>query len=146
MSNAASVAGAGFAGGLLNGGVLAGTGVGAVRYCEFSTGPFVEPITVWDENRRLAFDVVRQPHPMHEWSPYANLEPAHLNGFFRSRRGEFRLTPLEGGKSTLLEGTTWYQHDIWPASYWRVWSDWLIHSIHLRVLEHIRALAEHKPR
>jgi hypothetical protein len=121
---------------------LEGTGVGAVRYCEFSTGPFVEPITVWDENRRLAFDVVAQPHPMREWSPYAGLEPAHLNGFFQSRRGEFRLTPLDGGRATLLEGTTWYQHDIWPATYWRLWSDWLIHSIHRRVLEHIRTLAE----
>src|SRR5207247_3347954 len=27
---------------------ISGTGVGAVRRCEFSTGPFVEPITVWD--------------------------------------------------------------------------------------------------
>ncbi|HEY2941515.1 MAG TPA: SRPBCC family protein, partial [Vicinamibacteria bacterium] len=32
-----------------------GRGVGAVRHCEFTTGPFVEPITVWDEPRRLAF-------------------------------------------------------------------------------------------
>ncbi|HEU4892448.1 MAG TPA: hypothetical protein VFT47_12915, partial [Vicinamibacterales bacterium] len=28
---------------------LDGTGVGAVRHCEFTTGTFVEPITVWDE-------------------------------------------------------------------------------------------------
>ena len=34
-----------------------GAGVGAVRTCEFSTGPFVEPITAWDPPRRLAFDV-----------------------------------------------------------------------------------------
>jgi hypothetical protein len=26
---------------------IEGTGLGAVRYCEFSTGPFVEPIEVW---------------------------------------------------------------------------------------------------
>src|SRR5207237_6823083 len=32
---------------------ISGTGVGAVRRCEFSTGPFVEPITVWDPPRRL---------------------------------------------------------------------------------------------
>jgi hypothetical protein len=43
---------------------IEGRGVGAVRYCEFTTGAFVEPITVWDEPRRLAFDVTEQPDPM----------------------------------------------------------------------------------
>lgn len=120
---------------------LIGRGVGAVRYCEFSTGPFVEPITAWDENRRLAFTVTSQPPPMREWSPYANLQPAHLDGFFRSRRGEFRLTPLPNGQ-TLLEGTTWYEQAIWPQFYWQPWSDFLIHSIHRRVLEHIKSETE----
>jgi len=30
-----------------------GTGVGAIRHCNFTTGSFVEPITVWDESRLL---------------------------------------------------------------------------------------------
>ncbi len=120
---------------------LEGHGVGAVRYCEFSTGPFVEPITAWDENRRLAFDVKAQPHPMREWSPYAEIHPAHLEGFFRSRRGEFRLTVLPDGR-TRLEGTTWYEQDIWPQAYWKPWSDYLVHAIHRRVLEHIKAETE----
>lgn len=120
---------------------LEGQGVGAVRYCEFSTGAFVEPITVWEENRRLGFDVLSQPHPMREWSPYANVHPAHLEGFFRSRRGEFRLTQLPDGQ-TLLEGTTWYEQDIWPQVYWRPWSNYLIHEIHGRVLAHIKHEAE----
>lgn len=120
---------------------LEGSGVGAVRYCEFSTGPFVEPITVWDAPRRLAFDVDRQPHPMREWSPYAEIHPAHLEGFFRSKRGEFRLIPLPGGR-TRLEGTTWYEQAIWPQAYWRPWSDYLIHRIHDRVLRHIKAETE----
>jgi uncharacterized membrane protein YhaH (DUF805 family) len=120
---------------------LEGHGVGAVRYCEFSTGPFVEPITVWDENHHLAFDVAAQPHPMREWSPYHDLRPAHLEGFFRSRRGEFRLTELPDGR-TRLEGTTWYEQAIWPQRYWKPWSDYLVHSIHRRVLDHIKAGAE----
>ncbi len=33
---------------------IEGSGAGAVRYCEFSTGPFVEPIQVWDEPRPAA--------------------------------------------------------------------------------------------
>ena len=124
---------------------LEGRGVGAVRYCEFSTGPFVEPITAWEEDRRLAFDVRSQPHPMREWSPYAGLNPAHLEGFFRSRRGEFRLTALPEGR-TRLEGTTWYEQAIWPQAYWQPWSDYLIHSIHRRVLAHIKAEAERDQR
>lgn len=120
---------------------LEGHGVGAIRYCEFSTGPFVEPITTWDENRHLAFDVIAQPHPMQEWSPYADLKPAHLEGFFRSKHGEFRLTETAGGR-TRLEGTTWYEQDIWPQAYWKPWSDYLVHAIHERVLNHIKAGAE----
>ena len=34
---------------------IQGRGVGRVRTCEFSTGPFVEPIEVWDEPRLLRF-------------------------------------------------------------------------------------------
>jgi hypothetical protein len=31
---------------------------------------------------------------------------------------------------------------MWPAPYWNVWSDYIIHRIHRRVLEHIKKLAE----
>ena len=120
---------------------IEGSGPGAVRYCEFSTGPFVEPIEVWDEPRLLQFRVTENPEPMHEWSPYAAVVPKHLHGYLVSKRGQFRLTPLANGQ-TLLEGTTWYQHGLWPAEYWRWWSDAIIHRIHLRVLNHIRTLAE----
>ncbi len=78
---------------------------------------------------------------MTELSPFANLTPHHLHGYFISKQGQFRLIPQPGGH-TLLEGTTWYQHGLWPASYWRWWSDAIIHRIHLRVLNHIRALSE----
>jgi uncharacterized membrane protein YhaH (DUF805 family) len=124
---------------------LTGHGVGAVRHCEFSTGPFVEPITVWDENERLAFDVIAQPHPMNELSPYRAIHPPHFDGFFHSERGEFRLTALPGGR-TRLEGTTWYTQRLWPAAYWRLWSDYLLHTIHGRVLAHIRSEAESRVR
>jgi len=120
---------------------IEGTGVGAVRYCEFSTGPFVEPIEVWDEARLLRFRITESPAPMHEWSPYGQIFPKHLHGYLISRQGQFRLTRLRGNR-TLLEGTSWYQHGLWPAEYWRWWSDAIIHRVHLRVLNHIRTLAE----
>lgn len=120
---------------------IEGAGSGAVRYCEFSTGPFVEPIEVWDPPRRLAFRVTETPAPMEEWSPYARVMPKHLHGYLISKQGEFRLTRLSGNR-TLLEGTTWYQHGLWPAAYWRWWSDAIIHRIHLRVMNNIRRRSE----
>ncbi len=120
---------------------IEGRGVGAMRYCEFSTGAFVEPITVWDEPHRLGFDVVEQPIPMEEWSFYDNLRPPHLTTTFRSVRGEFRLSELPDGR-TLLEGSTWYELDMAPEAYWRLWGDEIIHRIHLRVLKHVKGLSE----
>jgi len=31
---------------------------------------------------------------------------------------------------------------MWPGPYWRLWSDMIIHRIHLRVFEHIKRLSE----
>lgn len=120
---------------------IEGTGVGALRRCEFSTGAFIEPITIWDEPRRLAFDVVEQPAPMRELSPYGAITPPHLFGFFRAIRGEFRLVALGNGR-TRLEGSTWYTLDLHPHAYWRPITDGIIASIHTRVLEHIAAEAQ----
>ena len=115
-----------------------GRGVGAVRRCEFSTGAFVEPITAWDEPVRLGFDVAAQPPPMQELSPYRHVLAPHLDGYLQVRSGEFLLVPLPGGR-TRLEGRTRYEMRVFPAAYWSLWSDALIHAIHTRVLEHIRA-------
>lgn len=120
---------------------IEGRGVGAIRHCEFSTGAFVEPITAWDAPHRLAFDVTEQPDPMRELSPYGHIDAPHLDDFFRSHRGQFLLTTLPNNR-TRLEGTTWYTQDIWPATYWRLWSDYLVHRIHARVLDHIKAESE----
>lgn len=120
---------------------IEGEGVGAVRYCEFTTGAFVEPITAWEENRRLAFDVVENPPPMRELSPWPHLHAAHLEGMLEASRGEFLLTSMPGGR-TELRGTTYYRHGLFPDFYWRLWSDAIIHRIHLRVLEHIKHRAE----
>jgi|SRR6185503_14396826 len=120
---------------------IEGRGVGAIRYCVFSTGPFVEPITAWEPGRRLAFDVTSFPEPMRELSPYRGIHPPHLDGYLRSRRGEFRLIPLAGGR-TRLEGRTWYELDMAPAIYWQAIADGVIHSIHRRVLDHIKQESE----
>ena len=120
---------------------IVGRGPGAERHCVFSTGAFVEPIQIWDEPHRLRFSVTSNPAPMQEWTPYSRLEATHLHGFLISKAGQFLLTPLPNG-STRLEGTTWYVHNLWPADYWRLWSDAIIHRIHMRVLQHIRDSVE----
>ena len=118
-----------------------GSGVGAVRYCVFSTGAFVEPITRWEPGRRLSFDVADSPAPMNELSPYRHVSPPHLHGYLRSKRGEFRFIDLGDGR-TRLEGSTWYELDMAPEAYWQIFSDALIHRIHQRVLDHIKQEVE----
>jgi uncharacterized membrane protein YhaH (DUF805 family) len=120
---------------------IKGRGAGAVRRCVFSTGAFVEPIKVWDEPRLLRFGVTESPAPLNELTPYGHIEPRHLHGYFVSEEGQFLLTPLPGG-GTRLEGTTRYRDAMWPAAYWHIWSDYIIHRIHMRVLTHIKSGAE----
>ena len=114
-----------------------GTGVGATRHCVFTTGEFVEPIKVWNEPTELSFGVSAQPKAMSELSPYRDVHPAHLDGYFRATAGRFVLVSLPGGR-TRLEGTTWYENKFWPEWYWKQWSDAIVHRIHMRVLEHIK--------
>ena len=123
---------------------IEGSGPGAARYCDFSTGSFVEQVEVWDAPWVLRFRVTESAAPMREWSPYGEIVTKHLHGYFISREGQFQLTRLLNNH-TLVEGTSWYQHGLLPAEYWRWWSDAIIHRIHMRVLTHIKALAEQQP-
>jgi hypothetical protein len=117
-----------------------GIGIGAVRHCVFSTGTFVEPITKWQEPALLAFDVSSSPPPMRELSLYEHVQAPHLHGHMVSRRGQFRLIECDGG--VVLEGTTWYTHTLSPQWYWGPISDYMIHRIHERVLDHIKRTSE----
>lgn len=117
-----------------------GAGVGAIRHCNFTTGSFVEPVTAWEEARILAFDVAEQPATMNELS-FWDIDAPHLHDYFVSRKGQFLLRQLSNG-NTELEGTTWYFHNIKPVFYWQLWSDYILHSIHDRVLAHIKVNSE----
>ncbi|MEX2153368.1 MAG: DUF805 domain-containing protein [Gemmatimonadaceae bacterium] len=117
-----------------------GQGVGAMRYCDFSTGAFEEPITRWEPGARLSFDILRNPPPMREWSPYA-IAPPHLDGYFTAKRGEFRLIALPNGR-TRLEGSTWYELRMGPEVYWAWFATAIVERIHTRVLVHIKQVSE----
>jgi len=118
-----------------------GTGVGAIRYCEFTTGSFVEPITTWDEPSVLAFDVTKNPPPMNEMSPYRKVYAPHLDGYFQAVKGEFELAALPGGRTRLI-GHTWYRMEMYPQVYWDGMADRIIEAIHRRVLDHVKHVAE----
>jgi len=123
---------------------IEGTGVGAPRDCDLSTGIVKEFVTAWDEPRLLRFVVTATPPSMKETGLYGPVNAKHLNGYYIAKQGQFELTPLPGGR-TLVTGTSWYQHGLWPAEYWRWWSDAVVHHVHHRVLEQIRLLSESRP-
>lgn len=64
---------------------------------------------------------------------------------FGARRGEFRLVELPGERvQTQLIGSTWYEIDIGPEWYWRIYADGIVSAIHRRVLKHIKQLSQNK--
>jgi hypothetical protein len=123
------------------GAVIDGNGPGAVRRCIFTTGSFVEPIEIGDPPHELTFSVTSSPEPMQEWTIWGGPKPPHIEGYLESVRGQFQLTPLSGGQTRLI-GRTWYRTNMVPERYWRLWSDPIIHAIHLKVLRHVAALSE----
>ncbi|MEZ5406149.1 MAG: hypothetical protein R3F23_08275 [Verrucomicrobiia bacterium] len=123
---------------------IQGEGHGAIRKCVFSTGAFVEPITVWQEPDLLRFNVSEQPASMTEISFYQNLHPPHLDHYLRSHQGQFLLKKKQPDGAHSSRGTTWYDNRMWPQTYWRLWSHYLIHKIHKRVLNHIKTQVENQ--
>ena len=117
-----------------------GQGVGAIRECLFSTGTFVERIDAWEERKHFGFTVLSGPEGMRELSPY-DIHPRHLHGYFVPESAEFRLISNPDG-STQLEGISWYRNSMWPSAYWRLWSDAILHQVHMRVFEHVKVLSE----
>ncbi len=95
---------------------IEGTGIGAVRYCEFSTGSVRRNHRSVGRAAAPAVPRDGESAAAARMSPFVESNPKHLHG---------------------------YQHGPWPAQRWLWSSDAIIHRIHLRVLNHIRTLAEH---
>lgn len=119
---------------------IEGQGEGAIRYCNFTTGSFVEPITKWNAPSLLSFNVLESPQPMKELS-FWDIDAPHLHDYFVSKKGQFKLIKISDNE-TMLEGTTWYYNKIKPNFYWNIWSDYIVHEIHNRVLTHIKQTSE----
>lgn len=120
---------------------MTGAGVGAERQCILSTGIMPEIITAWEPGQRLEFKVLSTPPAMAETNAFGHSETAHAKEYFKVQRGQFVLTALPGGR-TRVEGTSWFEHNIWPQAYWAPLTRRVVKGVHQRVLIHIKQLAE----
>jgi hypothetical protein len=126
--------------------VTDGQGVGAARLCQLSTGDMPEIITVWKPGQELRFKVLSTPPSMRELGFFGRtIDSAHLHSAYASLEGGFKLVSLPGGRTRLV-GESRYLLNIAPAAYWNLWTKEIVHSVHRRVLEHVKTQAERSPR
>ena len=110
-----------------------GSAVGAARKCLFTGNVALdERITQSTPERELAFDVVSQP------------KDPEIVGHFTLHRGQFLLKD-NGDGTTTLTGTSWYTLNVHPAVYYDLWVQDIVSHVHLRVMRHIKILAENAP-
>lgn len=104
--------------------------VGADRQCKFSDGITIkERIAEFVPNEKLTFDIIEQPtHP-------------EAYGHITLHRGRFVLRDNRDGTTTLI-GTSWYTLHVRPLWYFDLWTSDMTRAVHLRVMRHIRQLAE----
>lgn len=104
--------------------------VGAQRKCIFTDNKaFDERITRLTPEKELTFDITTQPN-----------DPEVI-GHFVLHRGQFLLQDNGDGTTTVI-GTSWYTLNVHPAWYYDLWVQDIVRHVHLRVMEHIKALAE----
>ncbi len=126
--------------------VTDGQGVGAARLCRLSTGDMPEVVTVWKPGQELRFKVLSTPPSMRELGFFGRtIDAAHLHSTFASLEGGFRMEALPGGR-TRLTGDSRYLLNLFPATYWNLWTKESVHGVHRRVLEHVKTQAERGPR
>jgi hypothetical protein len=107
-----------------------GSFVGADRQCTFSDGIVIkERVAEFVPREKLTFDIVEQPtHP-------------EAYGHITLHRGQFVLRDNRNG-TTMLIGSSWYTLHVHPLWYFDLWTRDMTRAVHLRVMNHIRRLAE----
>lgn len=118
------------------GGTILGSGVGAKRLGEFSTGVAVERVTQWDAGKVLAFEVLRDPPAMREMSPYRHVNAPHVVGYFHTTTTTFTLTPLASG-GTRVTLRTDHELKLDPVLYWLPLARWVVDQDDARVLRYL---------
>jgi hypothetical protein len=108
-----------------------GNFVGADRQCMFSNGIVIkEHVAEFVPNEKLAFDVAEQPTDPEAY------------GHITLHRGQFVLRDNHDGTTTLI-GSSWYTLHVRPRWYFDLWTADMTRAVHLRVMNHIKRLAEH---
>jgi hypothetical protein len=103
---------------------------GAGRKCIFSNGyVFEEKIVTFDINKDLTFDITGQP------------KDPEIMGHINIERGQFLLKDNGDGTTTLV-GNSWYSLKVFPIWYYDLWAESITRNVHLRVMDHIKALSE----
>jgi len=103
---------------------------GAGRKCIFSNGYiFDEKIATYEPGVNLTFDVTGQPR-----------DPEIMN-HIDIIRGQFLLKD-NGNGTTTLTGNSWYKLYVFPVWYYDIWAQSITRNVHLRVMDHIKALSE----
>lgn len=107
-----------------------GNFVGADRQCMFSDGIVIkERVAEFVPREKLTFDIVEQPtHP-------------EAYGHITLHRGQFVLRDNGNGTTTLF-GSSWYTLHVRPLWYFDLWTRDMTNAVHLRVMNHVRRLAE----
>jgi uncharacterized protein YndB with AHSA1/START domain len=109
---------------------IEGPFVGAWRKCVFSGGlTFDEKITEYTENQLVTFEVTQQP------------KDPEIFDHVRIERGQMSLRD-NGDGTTTLTGITWYQLRAFPVWYYSQWANSMGRAVHLKVMQHIKELAE----
>jgi hypothetical protein len=104
--------------------------IGSQRQCVFSNGAIFDEVVVENETDSLfTFDIVKQP------------EDPEIIGHIQIKRGQFILKENPDGTTTLV-GISWYTLKVYPVWYYDLWAEDITRNVHLRVMKHIKALAE----
>lgn len=107
-----------------------GNFAGADRACEFSGhAVFKERIAEFTPQRLLTFEIIDMPR-----------DP-ELIGHLDAHRGQFELIDNHDGTTTLI-GRTWYSLHVRPAFYFDWWTHDIFRAVHMRVMRHVKNLAE----
>jgi hypothetical protein len=107
-----------------------GNFVGADRQCTFSNGVVIkERVAEFVPHEKLTFDVAEQPTDPEAY------------GHITLHRGQFVLQDNRDGTTTLI-GSSWYTLHVRPRWYFDLWTRDMTRAVHLRVMNHIKRLAE----
>jgi hypothetical protein len=107
-----------------------GNFIGADRQCIFSNGVVIkERVAEFVPNEKLTFDVAEQPTDPEAY------------GHITLHRGQFVLQDNHDGTTTLI-GSSWYTLHVRPRWYFDLWTRDMTGAVHLRVMNHIKRLAE----